>query len=93
MSVKISVQICSYNRWSLLKRALEALFVQDFPKDHYEIVFVDDGSTDETFALATEIAKTAPCRLKVLTKKKRRSAPGPQCWHPRLRRRDHSVHG
>ena len=69
MSVKISVQICSYNRWSLLKRALEALFVQDFPKDHYEIVFVDDGSTDETFALATEIAKTAPCRPKVLTKK------------------------
>ena len=41
MSVKISVQICSYNRWSLLKRALEALFVQDFPKDHYEIVLVD----------------------------------------------------
>ena len=69
MPVKISVQICSFNRWSLLKRALEALFQQDLPKDQYEIVFVDDGSTDETLAMAQEMAKTAPCRMKVLTKK------------------------
>ena len=68
MSIKFSVQICSYNRWHLLKRSLEALFAQDFPKDEYEIVFVDDGSTDTSLAMAQELAATAPCRLKVLTK-------------------------
>ena len=68
MSIKISVQICSYNRWHLLKRSLEALFAQDLPKDEYEIVFVDDGSTDDSLAMARKLAETAPCRLRVLTK-------------------------
>ena len=68
MTMKFSVQICSYNRWHLLKRALEALFSQNFPKDEYEIVFVDDGSTDTSLAMAQELANTAPCRLRVLTK-------------------------
>lgn len=68
MPIRFSVQICSYNRWHLLKRSLEALFAQDFPKDEYELVFVDDGSTDDSLAMARELSQTAPCRLKVLTK-------------------------
>ncbi len=68
MSIRISVQICSYNRWHLLKRSLAALIAQDLPKDEYEIVFVDDGSTDDSLAMARELAKTSPCQLKVLTK-------------------------
>ena len=68
MSIRISVQICSYNRWHLLKRSLEALIAQDLPNEEYEIVFVDDGSTDDSLAMARELAKTAPCQIKVLTK-------------------------
>jgi len=68
LTIRISVQICSYNRWHLLKRSLEALFAQDLAKDQYEIVFVDDGSTDDSLSMAQELAKTAPCRLKVFTK-------------------------
>ncbi|HAH88049.1 MAG TPA: glycosyl transferase, partial [Armatimonadetes bacterium] len=48
MSIKISIQICSYNRKALLKRCLEALFKVDFPPEDYELVLVDDGSTDGT---------------------------------------------
>ena len=68
MTIRISVQICSYNRWHLLKRSLEALIAQDLPKEEYEIVFVDDGSTDDSLAMARKLASTAPCRIKVLTK-------------------------
>lgn len=40
--------MCTYNRRHLLERALGALFEQTLPKDQYEIVLVDDGSTDGT---------------------------------------------
>ncbi len=48
MATKISVQMCSYNRADLLERALEALVKVDFPTEDFEIVLVDDGSSDGT---------------------------------------------
>lgn len=46
--MKVSVQICSYNRKNILKRCLERIFFQDFHPDDYEVILVDDGSTDGT---------------------------------------------
>lgn len=48
MIKKISVQICSYNRKELLEKVIHSLFDQSFPHEKYEIVLVDDGSTDGT---------------------------------------------
>jgi glycosyltransferase involved in cell wall biosynthesis len=45
----ISVQLCTYNRRSLLQSVLDALFRQDLAPDTYEIILVDDGSTDGTY--------------------------------------------
>ena len=45
----ITVQLCTYNRRALLGRVMEALFAQDLNPDDYEIVLVDDGSTDGTY--------------------------------------------
>ena len=45
----ITVQLCTYNRRALLGRVLQALFDQDLDHDAYEIVLVDDGSTDGTY--------------------------------------------
>jgi len=59
--IDISVQICTYNRKNLIGKALEALFGQDYPKDKYEIVLVDDGSKDGT----GEVVKSLdpPCKF------------------------------
>ena len=44
--IRASVVVCSYNGMKYIGTVLTALFAQDFPKDEYEIVVVDDGSTD-----------------------------------------------
>jgi len=46
MSPKVSVCVPTYNRKDYLKQTLESVFAQTY-KD-YEIVIVDDGSTDGT---------------------------------------------
>ncbi len=43
-----SVIIPTYNRKELLKQCLSSLFAQTFPKNEYEVIVVDDGSTDGT---------------------------------------------
>lgn len=48
MQKKISLQICSYNRKDLLRKTLVSLMDQTFPFDQYEVIVVDDGSTDGT---------------------------------------------
>ena len=46
----ISLIIPTYNRAGLLKRALESAVNLDYPPTHYEIIVVDNGSTDATAA-------------------------------------------
>lgn len=44
----LSVIIPTYNRSQILKECLHALYHQDLPEKDYEVVVVDDGSTDDT---------------------------------------------
>jgi glycosyltransferase involved in cell wall biosynthesis len=48
----ISVVVPTWNRAPLLSDCLRALTVQDYPGDLFEIVVVDDGSTDHTRLVA-----------------------------------------
>lgn len=50
----ISVIIPTYNRKSLLREALASLARQTYPRDGFEVLVVDDGSTDGTEAVSTE---------------------------------------
>ncbi|WP_214105228.1 glycosyltransferase [Acrocarpospora catenulata] len=47
-SLKCSVVIPTYNRVELLRHTLESMVGQSLPKDQFEVLVVDDGSTDST---------------------------------------------
>jgi glycosyltransferase involved in cell wall biosynthesis len=53
MAVKISAIVCTRNRAARLERALESLARQTLPPSDYEVLVVDNGSTDGTKALVT----------------------------------------
>ena len=42
----LSVVVISWNQLDFLKRLVGQLLEQDYPRDLYEIIVVDDGSTD-----------------------------------------------
>ena len=48
---KVSIIIPTYNRSGLLKLSLESLSLQTLPKNYFEVIVVDDGSTDDTKAI------------------------------------------
>jgi Glycosyl transferase family 2/Glycosyl hydrolase family 26 len=50
----MSIVLCAYNSERVIARALESLLAQDYPADLYEIVVVNDGSTDDTAQIVAE---------------------------------------
>ena len=56
--LQLSVIIPCYNVEQYISRCLESLLKQDLSQDLYEIVIIDDGSTDKTIELASGYAGT-----------------------------------
>ena len=67
--MKVSVVIATHNRRDILERSLEYLFRQDYPKDQYEIIVVNDGSNDGTQKMVK--GKNPSSALKYLKHKER----------------------
>lgn len=51
MSTRISAVICTHNRAAYLKKAIQSLVNQTLPKEQYEVIVVDNCSTDDTKAI------------------------------------------
>jgi len=62
----LSVVVPTVGRCDSLRRLLGSLALQTAPAEDYEVVVVDDGSSDGTAKLVAEFAKGAPFRLRSL---------------------------
>ena len=53
---KVTVAIPTYNRAKYLRQTLEGLAAQRFPRDHVEVLVIDNNSTDDTAAAVAAFA-------------------------------------
>jgi hypothetical protein len=58
--VKVSVVVPMYNSGTFLDTLVSSLDGQTMPAHDFEVILVDDGSTDNTLARARELAATRP---------------------------------
>jgi glycosyltransferase involved in cell wall biosynthesis len=56
MDYRLSVVMSTFNRCRLLPIAIESLFVEPAPPDLFEVIVVDNGSTDATSEVVDELA-------------------------------------
>jgi glycosyltransferase involved in cell wall biosynthesis len=56
----VSAVVCTFNRAPYLQKALESLAVQTLDRAKYEVLVVDNRSTDETKAVVDAARATAP---------------------------------
>ncbi|MGD0967918.1 MAG: glycosyltransferase family A protein [Candidatus Aquilonibacter sp.] len=64
--MRATIQLCTYNRAALLERVLDACFEQTVDPSEYEVVLVNDGSTDTTPEVIARAARRASCRFVVI---------------------------
>jgi glycosyltransferase involved in cell wall biosynthesis len=50
--VRLSIVVPVYNVEKYLERCIDSLYNQDIPTNEYEVIVVDDGSTDESLSIA-----------------------------------------
>src|SRR5687768_10329428 len=58
----ISVIIPTWNRAALLRESLESLATQSLPSSEFEVVVVDDGSSDHTGQVCRELSSRVSLR-------------------------------
>lgn len=72
-SPTISVCMCNYNKGDLIRRALQSVLNQTHKID--EIIFVDDASTDNSLAVASEMLHSVP-GARIIKNKKNKGLVG-----------------
>lgn len=55
--IELSIVVCTHNRAALLTDCVDSLLNQTINKNRFEIIIVDNNSTDDTETIAIEIAK------------------------------------
>jgi GT2 family glycosyltransferase len=61
--MKLSIIVATYNRKNELESLLDSFAHQSLPSDRFEVIIVDDGSTDSTRTFITDIRQSLPFTL------------------------------
>jgi glycosyltransferase involved in cell wall biosynthesis/coenzyme F420-reducing hydrogenase beta subunit/polysaccharide pyruvyl transferase WcaK-like protein/lipopolysaccharide biosynthesis regulator YciM len=69
ITLQASVIICTYNRSALLAESLKSLIQQSFPSDRFEILVVDNNSTDNTREVTESFASNSPVSVRYIFEK------------------------
>lgn len=67
----VSIVIPAYNNSKSLVKTIESIFRQSYPKDKFEIIVVDDGSTDDTKECIEKFQRLGICSLRYFYQKRR----------------------
>jgi glycosyltransferase involved in cell wall biosynthesis len=59
-NIKVTVAIPTYNRADFLRQTLAGITAQQFPREHFEVLVIDNNSRDHTRAVVAEFATTHP---------------------------------
>src|SRR3954471_4782626 len=59
-TIKVTVAIPTYNRADFLRQTLAGIAAQQFPREHFEVLVIDNNSTDHTAAVVAEFANERP---------------------------------
>jgi glycosyltransferase involved in cell wall biosynthesis len=66
---EVSLIICTRNRSQLLADACRSMLEMEAPETSWELLIVDNDSTDDTLALARSIADANPGKVRVMVEK------------------------
>ncbi|MEA2020724.1 MAG: glycosyltransferase [Patescibacteria group bacterium] len=61
--LSLSIVIPAYNREGVVEEVIDSLFSQSLDKERYEIIVIDDASTDNTYKIFKELESKYPIRL------------------------------
>jgi len=64
-AIKVTVAIPTYNRAELLRQALAGIVAQQFPRDYFEILVIDNNCRDGTPAVVDGFASAQPALRRV----------------------------
>ena len=70
-TMKVSIIITCFNRQKYIARAIRSALSQNFEKDQYEVIVVDDGSTDNSL----KVIKDFEDEVKIISLKKNKGLP------------------
>lgn len=62
---KVTIGVCVRNSANTIREAIESIREQDFPHELVEVVFVDDGSIDNTLSIINDYAAKMDMRVTV----------------------------
>lgn len=65
LSSMVTIGVCVRNCSSTIRRAIESILAQDYPHELMEVIFVDDGSSDETLSIINEYVSKMGMKVKV----------------------------